>query len=131
MMNIINFNFIMFKLYNTNKPAILKSRASQIAEVPLALTRADGVKVVHASELPVRHHPAAGRSRLPDGGPCSVAVIHASKLPVRLQPAAGRRLSDGGPCHGRSMPPPPPLTILPLLTSSDPTDAPTSPPRPL
>jgi hypothetical protein len=27
-----------------------------------------------ARELPVRHHPAAGRSRLPDGGPCSVEV---------------------------------------------------------
>jgi hypothetical protein len=44
---------------------------------------------------PLHHHPAAGRSRLPDGGPCSLEVVHASKPPVRHHPAAGRsRLPD-------------------------------------
>ena len=68
------------------------------------------VEVVHASKPPVRLHPAAGQSRLPDGGLCSAVVIHTSKHPVHHHPAAGRsRLSDGGPCseevvYGRKHP---------------------------
>jgi hypothetical protein len=55
----------------------------------------------HCGKLPMRHHPASGRSAglLPDGGPCSVEVVHASKLPVLHQPTAGQsRLLVGGPC---------------------------------
>jgi hypothetical protein len=45
-----------------------------------AEARATSAEVVHASELPARHHPAANQSRLlvQVGGQCSVEVVHPS-----------------------------------------------------
>ncbi len=41
---------------------------------------------VHASKLSARHLPAAGRSRRPGSGPCSVEFIHASEIPMYPSP---------------------------------------------
>ena len=53
------------------------------------------VEVVCASEVPIRHPPAASHIRLPGGGQPSVEVVCASELPSRHTPAAYRSQLPG------------------------------------
>ena len=52
------------------------------------LVGGQGLEEVDRESIPHARPPAAGRSRLPVGGPCSVEVVHASELPVRHPPSS-------------------------------------------